>query len=162
MQRFFINSILVLAAFYESVSPALAQSHYAQKLALIEDYIQEAAAKESLDPCLVSAVISVESNFNHRAISPVGARGLMQLMPGTADQLGFRKALNHQNPRANVLAGTKYLRNLINEFRGNVTLALAAYNAGPNAVKKYGKIPPFPETQSYVKKVWAEWKRLKR
>ena len=95
----------------------------------------------------------MESNFNHKAISRVGAKGLMQLMPPTAEALGSRKALDFKNPRANILAGARYLREMINKFNGDLPLAIAAYNAGPTAVNKYKGIPPFRETQEYVVKV---------
>jgi soluble lytic murein transglycosylase-like protein len=123
------------------------------RLEFIQGYVEEAAAKERLEPALLRAVIKVESNFDHRAKSRVGARGLMQLMPGTAQDLGKPKALDHRNPRANVMAGARYLRKMINEFRGDLSLALAAYNAGPGAVKKHRGIPPYAETQDYVVKV---------
>jgi soluble lytic murein transglycosylase-like protein len=123
------------------------------RLDYIESYIEEAATKERLEPALLRAVIRVESNFNHKARSRVGARGLMQIMPFTAEELGNRKALDHHNPRANILAGSHYLRELINQFSGDLKLALAAYNAGPTAVTKHHGIPPFSETRAYVRKV---------
>ena len=123
------------------------------RLDYIESYIEEAASKEKLEPALLRALIRVESNFNHKARSRVGARGLMQIMPLTAAELGNRKALDHRNPRANILAGSHYLRELINQFQGDVRLALAAYNAGPRAVEKYNGIPPYAETRGYVRKV---------
>lgn len=126
------------------------------RLDYIESYIEEAAAKERLEPALLRALIRVESNFNHKAKSRVGARGLMQIMPFTAVELGNKKALDQHNPRANILAGTHYLRELINQFGGDLRLALAAYNAGPNAVAKYHGVPPFSETRSYVRKVMAQ------
>ena len=123
------------------------------RLDYIETYIEEAAVKERLEPALLRALIRVESNFNHKATSRVGAKGLMQIMPLTADELGNKKALDRHNPRANILAGTHYLRGLINQFDGDLKLALAAYNAGPTAVAKYKGIPPFTETRLYVRKV---------
>jgi soluble lytic murein transglycosylase-like protein len=123
------------------------------RLDYIEAYIEEAATKERLEPALLRAVIRVESNFNHKATSRVGAKGLMQIMPLTAAELGNKKALDHRNPRANILAGSHYLRTMINEFRGDLKKAIAAYNAGPNAVKKYKGIPPYSETRAYVTKV---------
>ncbi len=123
------------------------------RLDYIESYIEEAATKQRLEPALLRALIRVESNFNHKATSRVGAKGLMQIMPLTAEELGNKKALDHRNPRANILAGTQYLRTLINQFRGDLKLAIAAYNAGPNAVKKYKGVPPYAETKNYVKKV---------
>lgn len=127
----------------------------------IQNYVEEACAKERLEPTLLSAIIQVESNFNHKAVSPVGAKGLMQIMPFTAKELGKVKALDPRDPRANILAGAHYFRELINQFQGDLKLAVAAYNAGPSAVLKHGGIPPYPETQSYVLKVMNEWKRLK-
>lgn len=126
------------------------------QLDYIQTYVEEAAAKERLEPALIRAMIRVESNFNHKAVSRVGARGLMQLMPPTADDLGFRQALDHRNPRANILAGARYLRSMINLFQGDLTRAIAAYNAGPGAVNKYNGVPPFRETQAYVVKVLGQ------
>lgn len=120
---------------------------------LIHRFVEEAAAKERLDPALIRAVIRVESAYDYRAVSRAGARGLMQIMPQTAIELGERRALDHTNPRANILAGAHLLRRLVNRYQGNLKLALAAYNAGPGAVARYGGVPPFPETQDYVKKV---------
>ncbi len=132
---------------------AKANSLKALRLEYIQNYVEEAAAKERIEPALLRAVIRVESNFNHKALSPAGARGLMQIMPLTAQELKQKTALDHKNPRANILAGAKYLRSMINEFSGDLRLALAAYNAGPNAVKKFRGIPPYKETREYVRKV---------
>lgn len=126
------------------------------RLELIRAYIEEAATKEGLEPALVRAIVKVESNFNHRATSRVGAKGLMQIMPYTANELGSRKALDHSDPRSNIMAGAKYIRELINEFEGRLPLAIAAYNAGPSAVKKYHGIPPYQETRNYVVRVLKE------
>jgi len=103
-----------------------------------------------MDEALIRAVIEVESDYNRYALSGAGARGLMQLMPQTALQLGVK---NVWNPRQNIHAGTAYLKRFVRKFSGNTELALAAYNAGPNAVLKYGQIPPYPQTQRYVRKV---------
>ena len=126
------------------------------RLEFIEDYIEEAAVKERLEPALLRALIRVESNFKHNAVSPVGARGLMQLMPFTARELGEKNALEPSNPRANIRAGARYLRSLINQFQGDLRLALAAYNAGPAAVTKFKGVPPFAETRAYVVKVLGQ------
>lgn len=113
-------------------------------------YINEAAAKYGLDPNLIRQVIRAESGGNANAGSPAGARGLMQLMPGTARGLGVTNILD---PRQNIMGGSKYLRQQLDAFGGSIPKALAAYNAGPGAVTKYGGIPPFTETQNYVKKI---------
>ena len=115
------------------------------------DYlITKASEKYSVDPALIKAVIKAESNFNHRAVSKKGARGLMQLMPATASSLQVQDSFH---PESNIEGGVRYLRYLLNYFSGNLNLALAAYNAGENAVIKYGGIPPYRETQTYVRRV---------
>jgi len=115
-----------------------------------DDHILAAAEKHGISPDLVRAIIQVESGFDHRARSHRGAKGLMQLMPGTGRDMG---AHNLFDPRQNIFAGARYLRFLLDAFDGNVTLAAAAYNAGPTVVKRYGGVPPYEETQDYVQKV---------
>ena len=115
-----------------------------------EDLIQEAAGTYDLDPALIRAVMQTESSFNPTVVSRVGAQGLMQLMPALAEEMGVRDSFD---PRENIMGGARYLRELLDRFRGNVRLALASYNAGPTAVAKYGRVPPFRETQRYVKQI---------
>ncbi len=104
----------------------------------------------NVDPALVKAIIMAESGYNPQAVSKVGARGLMQLMPGTADSLGVQDIFD---PEENVSGGVKYLKQLLNEFGGEIKLALAAYNAGSRKVKTYNGVPPIGATQVYIKKV---------
>ena len=116
-----------------------------------EPLIRQHAGLKSVRPDLVRAVIQVESAFNPRAVSPKGAMGLMQLMPSTAAQFGV---IDPFNPGDNIRAGVTYLRQLLDRYQDNEQLALAAYNAGPGAVDKYGrKVPPYKETQNYVLKI---------
>jgi soluble lytic murein transglycosylase-like protein len=114
----------------------------------IDRMVTAMAAGYALDPRLVLAVIQVESNFVPNAVSPKGALGLMQLLPETAQRFGV---VDVMNPKENIAGGMKYLRWLLCNLDGNVTFALASYNAGLGAVLKYGGVPPYPETQSYVK-----------
>jgi soluble lytic murein transglycosylase-like protein len=114
--------------------------------------IDAAAAKYGLDPALLRGLIRQESNFDPNAGSPAGAQGLCQLMPGTAAALG---CTNVNDPAQNIDAGARYLRQQLDAFGGDVSKALAAYNAGPGAVKRYGGVPPYAETQNYVRQVQA-------
>jgi soluble lytic murein transglycosylase-like protein len=115
----------------------------------LQPMIQEAASKTGVSEDLITAVIQAESAFRPNAVSPVGAQGLMQLMPGTARSLGVDDSFD---PRQNILGGAQYLRQQLNRF-GSVDKALAAYNAGPGAVAKYGGVPPYAETRQYVNKI---------
>ncbi len=114
--------------------------------------IQAAAARHGIDPALLKGLIRQESNFNPNAGSPAGAQGLTQLMPGTAASLGVT---NSHDPAQAIDGGAKYLRQQLDAFGGDVTKALAAYNAGPGAVKRHGGVPPYAETQNYVRQVQA-------
>jgi Transglycosylase SLT domain len=114
--------------------------------------IRAAALKHGLDEKLITGVIAVESNFNPRAVSRKKAQGLMQLIPQTAARYSVA---NIFDPAQNIEAGTHYLKDLLEKYRGNLSLALAAYNAGPEMVARYGGIPPFPETQKYVRQITA-------
>ncbi|SEA45883.1 soluble lytic murein transglycosylase [Desulfuromusa kysingii] len=116
----------------------------------LETLITHFAEKFKLDKSLIKAVIKVESNFDPQVVSSKGAQGLMQLMPATALEIGVR---NPFDPSDSIYGGSLYLRKMLDSFDMNLDYALAAYNAGPSAVRKYGGIPPFKETQNYVKKV---------
>ncbi len=118
--------------------------------------IQKAADKYKVDYSLIKAVIKAESNFNHKAVSPKGAQGLMQLMPKTASTLQVQDSFE---PESNIEGGVRYLRYLMNVYNGHLPLALAAYNAGEKAVARYGGIPPYAETKGYVKRVMALYKQ---
>jgi hypothetical protein len=126
--------------------------------------IAEAAERNRLDGLLVAAVVEVESGFSRSVISPMGAVGLMQVMPTTAEMYGVHDLTD---PRGNLYAGTRYFSELLEHYSGDLELTLAAYNAGPGAVKRFGGVPPYPETRQYVQKVlsayignhWGVWDR---
>jgi soluble lytic murein transglycosylase-like protein len=121
-----------------------------------DDIINKTADKFKLDSALIKAIIKAESNFNHMAVSPVGAQGLMQLMPKTASALRVDDSFH---PEKNIEGGARYLRYLLNTYKGDLTLALAAYNAGEKAVAKYNyNVPPYRETQNYVRRVQSFYK----
>lgn len=122
------------------------------------DVISTISDRHHLDPDFVSSVIRAESGFNTRAVSPKGARGLMQLMPGTATDLGVGNAFD---PNANVEGGTRYLRELLERYNFDIVKALAAYNAGPNRVEKYRGVPPYYETRAYVARIIRDYNRKK-
>jgi len=123
----------------------------------IASHVRAAAHRYGVPESLVAAVASVESEFNPRAVSRRGALGLMQLMPGTAALLGVRDAFD---PRENIDAGARHLRDLLEQFANDVSLALAAYNAGAQAVIKHGGIPPYPETRAFVARVLDRASRM--
>jgi len=117
---------------------------------VLHQIVQETAQKHDVDPNLVSAVISTESNWNTSALSRKGAQGLMQLVPETAQKLGVNNAWD---PEQNIDGGVRYLHMLLDRYNGDVPKALAAYNAGPSAVDRWGGVPNYPETREYVRKV---------
>jgi len=123
------------------------------------DVIRAASEHYGVDADLIHCVIAIESNFNPKAVSPKNARGLMQLLPQTAAQLGVR---NIFDPRENIEAGTRYLRDMLARYNNNLTLALAAYNAGPEKVEQYGRrVPPYPETMKYVQRISRSYAHFK-
>lgn len=126
--------------------------------ASLNDVVNTASQRYRLDPDLVNSVIKAESGFNAHAVSPKGAQGLMQLMPGTASQLGVPNAFD---PEANVEGGAKYLRELLERYNFDLVKALAAYNAGPHRVEQFGGVPPYYETRAYVARVVRDFNKKK-
>jgi soluble lytic murein transglycosylase-like protein len=124
----------------------------------IDTLVGQNAAVWQVDPSLVKAIIANESGFDANATSKAGAQGLMQLMPDTAQSVGVRDSYD---PAQNVAGGTRYLKGLLDRFSGDVRLAVAAYNAGPGAVEKYGDVPPYAETQNYVQNVMGSYARYR-
>jgi soluble lytic murein transglycosylase-like protein len=123
----------------------------------LDSLIRQNGYKYNVDPYLIFLVMEQESHFNTHAVSPKGARGLMQLMPGTGARFGMRRP---HDPAQNISAGTRYLRELLNRFNNRVDLVLASYNAGEGAVAKFGnRVPPYKETRNYVKKISYRYKR---
>lgn len=139
------NAINEAAAIQANIIPSKAQ---------ILNVISNISKKHGVDEKLVQALIRQESGFNPNAKSKAGAMGLMQLMPFTARSLGVNDPYNMVQ---NIEGGVKYLKSMLNKYNGNVILALAAYNAGPGAVDKYDGVPPYPETQNYVKSILANY-----
>ena len=125
----------------------------------IDTLIRQSGTKFSVDPYLIFCVMEQESHFNIHALSPKGARGLMQLMPGTSARLGVRRP---SDPAQNIAGGTRYLRQLLDQFNGRIDLVLASYNAGEGAVIKFGRrVPPYRETRDYVKRISYRYRRTK-
>lgn len=125
----------------------------------IDNLIKQSGGKFGVDPYLIFCVMEQESHFNARALSPKGARGLMQLMPGTSARFGVRRP---SDPAQNIAGGTRYLKQLLEKFNGRIDLVLASYNAGEGAVMKFGRnVPPFRETRDYVKRISYRYRRTK-
>jgi len=145
-----------------TVAPALAPARLAEPQPLnskdLKEVINTISDQHNLDPDFVNSVIHAESGFNPHAVSPKGAQGLMQLMPGTASKLGVSNAFD---PRANVEGGTRYLSELLERYNFDVIKALAAYNAGPQRVQRYGGVPPYYETRAYVARIVRDYNRKK-
>jgi Transglycosylase SLT domain len=143
--------------FEKDLTPAIPPAT-TQSSASVNDLVRSASGRQHLDPDLITSVIHAESDFDPHAVSPKGARGLMQLMPGTASRLGVANAFD---PKANVEAGTEYLRALLERYDFDLIKALAAYNAGPQRVAEYGGVPPYYETQAYVARIIRDFNRKK-
>jgi hypothetical protein len=135
--------------------PAAAHSHTSQS---VDEAVNAVSGRHHLDPDLINSVIHAESGFNARAVSPKGARGLMQLMPQTASRLGVA---NSFDPGDNLEGGTRYLRELLERYNFDLIKALAAYNAGPGRVEQYHGVPPYYETQAYVARIIRDFNRKK-
>jgi soluble lytic murein transglycosylase-like protein len=141
-----------------SASGAPLRTDQLARSVVYDPYIEDSARATALEPALLRAVILAESGFNERAVSKKGAQGLMQLMPATAQRYG---ADDPFDPGQNIAAGARYLRELVDRYDGDLTLALAAYNAGEAAVEKHGRrIPPFRETRRYVPRVLRAYQRM--
>lgn len=144
------GNVFVVIKEKEKISPQKVNKKSDNVRADFYSMAEEKAKEHNIDPQLVRAVIKAESNWNPNAISPKGAQGLMQLMPSTASIMGVS---NPFNPEANIDGGVRYLKYLLQKFNGNLTLALAAYNAGPKLVEKLKSVPSIPETIMYVRRV---------
>ncbi|MBE7711482.1 MAG: lytic transglycosylase domain-containing protein [Cyanobacteria bacterium SIG31] len=144
----------VSAEIYSSTANNISGKKDYSSKAKIKELISKVSQKHGIDEKLVNALVNQESGFNPNARSKVGAMGLMQLMPATAKGLGVT---NPMDPEQNVEGGVKYLKSMLNKYNGNIILALAAYNAGPNAVDKYDGVPPYKETQNYVKSILSSY-----
>lgn len=156
------ESIVEIQAERQAAPPVLSKaSSVAEKVQpakSLEDLVTAASDRHGIDAALIRSVIAAESGFNPGAVSPKGAQGLMQLMPATASSLGVEDAFN---PEHNVEGGTRYLRELLLLYKGDLVKALAAYNAGPERVDQYNGVPPYRETRAYVSRVIHEFNRQK-
>ena len=140
------------------IEPILPPVKGNKKERLFHPIIIQTSSRHQVDPAIVKAIIMAESGYNPRAISKAGAKGLMQLMPKTAQDLGVEDVLN---PQQNISGGVRYFKQLMNRFNGDLKLALAAYNAGSTTVRRYKGVPPFKATQHYIKKVFKYYQLYK-
>ncbi len=147
LKIFGVTALLVLGASFFMETPVLAEAGYPGRFNTL---IESIAKDYGLESSLIHSIIRTESNYDPNAVSSKGAVGLMQLMPETAEKYGVKDLYD---PRQNIVGGVKYLRDLIDSFGRKTDYVLAAYNAGHNAIKKYGGIPPFPETKRFIQKV---------
>ncbi|MDQ1637846.1 MAG: hypothetical protein QOF62_1185 [Pyrinomonadaceae bacterium] len=148
-----------LESLAESDSPNKKERGWTTGKPSIDSFIRQSGVRYGVDPYLIFCVMEQESHFNTRALSPKGARGLMQLMPGTSARLGVR---HPSDPAQNIAGGTLYLRQLLEQFNGRIDLVLASYNAGEGAVMKFGgRVPPYRETRDYVKRISYRYRRTK-
>lgn len=143
---------------YEQEEPPPPPAQEVAKASDLPALLSTAGWRHGLDPALLKSMIAEESNFNSRAVSPKGARGLMQLMPQTGQLLGVKDTFNAAE---NIQGGAQYIRSLLERYSGDLAKALAAYNAGPATVDRYGGIPPYAETQDYVRRVITRFNREK-
>jgi soluble lytic murein transglycosylase-like protein len=141
-----------------SIAYNMLSNYKRKKERLFHPIILQEAKRYKIDPCLVKAIIMAESGYNPKAISKRGAKGLMQLMPSTAEALGVEDIFN---PKQNISGGIRYFKQLVKKFDGNVKLALAAYNAGSQKVRHYQGIPPYKSTQFYIEKVFKYYELYK-
>ena len=151
LEKTFMRALLTAVKGYQAATAPAAQASPGK----FSGAIDQAAKRNELDPSLLRAVVGQESGFSPRAISSAGAMGLMQLMPATAREMGVQNPLD---PVQNLEGGARYLRGLIDRYHGRLDFALAAYNAGPGAVDRYGGVPPYAETKTYVKSILSSYR----